>query len=234
MDQNQQDITFDEGLKEVVQALPPIVRAYLSEKKYIPVTKSLMETYSLHVDQGSILEREIVLLLMGVEALEEFKSSLKEEAKISEDVVNNIVNDIDEHIFFPLWEEEQKDASTSEVVETKKAIHHELPQVVRNMRVESPATTPQEKAPSLTAPQPEKTVFTPAAAPEISNPIAAQAATAANIPRIIVPVPATPPKTQEKPAPFPLPERRPETNAPKTPPPPIQSYTVDPYREPIV
>lgn len=231
MDQNQQDITFDEGLKEVVQSLPPIIRAYLSEKKYIPIMKGLMGRYGLHVDQGGIFEREMVLLLMGVETPEEFARSLQEEAQIPEDVVDNIVADIDEQIFFPLWEEERKESPESSVTETKKAIHHELLPVMRKIQVTSP---PQEAPQEQLSSSPMSQSGDAMGVSEVERTVTPVATSPTQaIPKLIIPVPAVPPKTQEKPNPFPIPEYLPETSVPKTPPAPIQSYTVDPYREPL-
>ncbi|MHB1163306.1 MAG: hypothetical protein ACYCZZ_02155 [Minisyncoccota bacterium] len=107
MDQ-QQEPTFEESLKEVMQSLPPVIRTYLSQGMYTVVAKSLMAKYGLRIDQGAVLEREIMLLLMGVETPAEFMQALAEEAKLSEQVIGGIVQEVNERIFLPLRAEEMK------------------------------------------------------------------------------------------------------------------------------
>lgn len=223
MDKNQQELTFDESMKEVMRSLPPVVRSYLSQGKYTPVAKGLMTKHGLRIDQGGVLEREIMLLLMGVESPEEFKQSLTEEARISEETVEAITEDVNTQIFVPLREEEMKESvAEKEVVqsalaaaeshaaeEVPRAIHHELPQVVR-------------KVPVVPA------IEVPASAPVASVPKPLQ-----SLPRIIVPIPTTPPRSPEPRPVFPAPQATSESPMPTVPSTTIKSYSVDPYREPI-
>ncbi|MDO8231781.1 MAG: hypothetical protein Q7T37_01065 [bacterium] len=249
MDQDHQDLTFDESMKEVVQSLPPIIRSYLSQGKYTPVAKSLMGKYGLRIDQGGILEREIMLLLMGVESPDEFMHALTEEAKIGEDVADDIAGDVNAQIFAPLREEEMKEsvaekesvqsalvaAETETVEEKSRVIHHELPQVVKKVPVIS-ASVPVVPIVNLPAITPiiseaskNDTVVKPAqeAVHEIPAPKPAQ-----SLPRIIVPIPAMP-RPLEPRSVFSTPQAAPVSSAPVAPPDPIKSYSVDPYREPI-
>ena len=85
-----------------MQTLPPPIRNYLGQGKYSVVANRLMAKYSLHVDQGGILENGIMLLLMGVDTPEEFATALKDEAKISENILRSIMTDINQEIFVPL------------------------------------------------------------------------------------------------------------------------------------
>lgn len=104
MNQNQKELTYDESVKQVMQTLPPVIRSYLSQGKGTMVAKSLMIKYGLRIDQVSILEREIMLLLMGIENPDEFTQALSEEAKLEKKVIENIVQDINTQIFVPLRE----------------------------------------------------------------------------------------------------------------------------------
>lgn len=217
-------------MKEVLRALPSVIRAYLSEEKYTPVVKELMATHGLRLDQGGVLEREVMLLLMGVESPEEFVQALIDEAKIQEDVVGEIVEDINTKIFVPLREEERKEsvagksevqtalvqAEVQPVENVPRAIHHELPQIARRV----PVLPAKEVSVAAPASAPSNAVISLVAKPEQS------------IPRIIVPVPTKPvPPVEQKPTP----------SVPAAPPPakpatlsaPVKSYSVDPYREPI-
>ena len=89
-----------------MQTLPPVVRDYLTEGKYTTVAKGLMTMYGLRIDQGGVLEREIMLLLMGVDTPDEFMQALAEEAKLDQKTVDSIVQDVNTQIFIPLREEE--------------------------------------------------------------------------------------------------------------------------------
>ena len=100
--------TFEDSLKEVMQTLPPVIRTYLTQGKYTAVAKTLMAKYDLRIDQGGVLEREIMLLLMGVEDPNEFVKALSEEAGLSQQVINGISQDVNEQIFTPLRAEEMK------------------------------------------------------------------------------------------------------------------------------
>lgn len=215
MDQDHQQLTFDESMKEVVQALPPVIRAYLAQSKHTPIAKDLMAKYGLRIDQGGVLEREIMLLLMGVESPEEFMQALIEEAKISEDTVNSITEDVNTQILVPLREEEVKEsiagkevvqsalaaAENRPIEENPRAIHHELPQMVR-----------KESGVGREIP--------------IQKPVQ-------SIPKLIVPIPDMPPRSPDQKMVFPTPTTIPAHDSLVNPPAPVKSYSVDPYREPI-
>lgn len=105
MDQNELELTFDESVAEVMQTLPPVLRTYIAEEKYAPVTQSLMSKYHLRIDQAGVLEQETMLMLMGIETPNEFTQALVEEAKLDQQTVNSIVQDVNTQIFIPLREQ---------------------------------------------------------------------------------------------------------------------------------
>lgn len=102
------ELSFEESMKQVMKTLPPLIRDYLVQEKYTPVARSLMTKYALRIDQGGVLEREIMLLLMGVENPTEFTTALAEEAKLTKIVIDGIVQDVNNLIFVPLRKEEEK------------------------------------------------------------------------------------------------------------------------------
>lgn len=146
MNQDQTEPTLEESLRQVMRTLPPPIRRYLSERKYSVVAKNLMNKYDLHLDQGGILEREIMLLLMGTENPDEFAESLKNEAAISEDIVQNIMVDVNQEIFIPL-QREVRNAGGGGQRET-----------IPEPRISAPVQRPQTSPPSLSgsAPLPPK------------------------------------------------------------------------------
>lgn len=108
MDTGQPTRSLDESVAQVMQTLPPVVRGYLAQGTYTMVAKDLITKYRLRIDQGGILEREIMLLLMGVDNPVEFMRSLTDEAKFDRQTVNGIMQDINVRIFTPLRAEEEK------------------------------------------------------------------------------------------------------------------------------
>lgn len=104
MDQNQSELTFDESIKQVLQTLPPSIRVYITQERYTAVAKNLMSKYNLRIDQGGVLEREILLLLMGIEDPNEFIQTLVE-ADFNQQTINGIMQDINALIFTPLQEQ---------------------------------------------------------------------------------------------------------------------------------
>ena len=91
-----------------MQTLPPVIRTYLAQGKYTIVAQNLMAKYGLRIDQGGVLEREIMLLLMGIDNPDEFTQALVEEAKLDQKSIAGIVNDINTQVFVPLRAEEMK------------------------------------------------------------------------------------------------------------------------------
>lgn len=108
MEPKQPELTFDESVKQVMQTLPPFIRTYLTQGKYTEVAQSLITKYGLRIDQGGILEREIMLLLMGIDNPSEFTQALIEEAKLDQKTVESIVQDVNLQVFVPLRAEERK------------------------------------------------------------------------------------------------------------------------------
>ena len=154
MDQNPNEPTLEESIREVMQTLPPPIRQYLVQGKYTLVAKNLMSKYSLRIDQGGVLEREIMLLLMGVENPDEFAASLKSEASILEDTVRSIMTDINQEIFIPLRKEMQ--SAGSAVPEAKPEALPVPPHASAPAPSYAPPSMPRAPAPSDTAPLPPK------------------------------------------------------------------------------
>ncbi len=107
-DQPKPELTFDESVKQVMQTLPPVVRDYLIQGKYTTVAKILMDKYGLRIDQGGVLEREIMLLLMGIDDPTEFAQALAEEARLGQEAIQRIAQDVNDQIFVPLQAEMRK------------------------------------------------------------------------------------------------------------------------------
>jgi len=108
MNEDQQTPNLEESISQVMRTLPPIIRDYLSAGKYTTVARNLTTKYGLRIDQAGVLEREIMLLLMGIETPQEFAQALTEEARLDKKIVDSIALDVNEQVFIPLRTEEQK------------------------------------------------------------------------------------------------------------------------------
>src|SRR3989338_8306764 len=119
------DPTLENDIKELMKEVPAPIRAFFASGKVEVVAKNLMQKYQLHIDQGAVVEREIILLLLGLKDPAEFTKALAEEAKLDQQTVNGIVQDINTQIFIPLREEEMKGGG----MKTSPAIG--IPQVIK-------------------------------------------------------------------------------------------------------
>lgn len=239
MDQ-QREPTFEESVKEVMQTLPPPIRQYLSQGKYSIVAKNLMRKYGLHIDQGGVLEREIMLLLMGIENPDEFAASLKSEAALSEDVVKNIMTDVNQEIFIPL-QKEMRNAG-SQMQPKKFVAPSSAPRMSPSIPRYAPSPTQHPSVSSNSAPLPPKMAMPqPKTASVIAPPLTMLPLGEEQKERIsnIAPRPSAPPPAN-LPGAFPQ-GAAPGIKRPAPPPPfrpappaaPAKPYSTDPYREPI-
>ncbi len=113
MDQKQPAPTFDESVNQVMQTLPSVIRAYLVQGKHTAVAKNLMMKYGLRIDQAGVLEQEIILLIMGVDNPDEFTQVLVKEAKLNQQTISDIVQDVNAQIFVPLRQEMMKSGTVT-------------------------------------------------------------------------------------------------------------------------
>lgn len=248
MDQNPNEPTLEESIKEVMQTLPPPIRQYLAQGKYTFVAKNLMAKYGLRIDQGGVLERELMLLLMGIEKPDEFAESLKNEAAIPEDTVRVIMTDINQEIFIPLQKEMRSAGSAAPETRPVQA-PTPAPASAPATQSYTPPSAPRNPVSPDTAPLPPKIEMprsdaVPADVPALrhaSTVSEEQRARISNIaPRPDAPLPANLPGALPPRA---VPEARPSFGAtmtelsaqPLSPQPaaPARPYSVDPYREPI-
>lgn len=249
MNPDQPELTFEESVAQVMKTLPPVIRAYLAQGKYTPVAKALMAKYGLRIDQGGVLEREIMLLLMGIENPDEFTKALIEEAHLDQQITNNIVQDVNAQIFIPLRAEEMKSATT--IPEPPKPRAPMPSPVIPQTQSYAPplqspryANTPSvppgaENPPAYTRPAqtPSNTEYPPVSTIVTSRPtdrtLMLEDHEEPHIEFDTTPV--SPPAPRTAPPPPNLPGALPPLVQERAVPPPTQTkhYSSDPYREPI-
>ncbi len=210
-----------------MKTLPPPIRDYLAQGRYSAVAKNLMFKYQLQVDQGGVLEREIMLLLMGIENPDEFTQALAEEAGLEQKTVDGIVQDVNDQIFIPLREEMKSGAS-------KPSVEVKPPQVPT-----TPPAAPRHIINKIPIPIVAEKLLEDHEEPHI------EFAQAPMVPPVSRPAPTPPtPRSITPPAP-PRPMMSPPANLPGAarpsgnfgivgiPPVLPKPYPSDPYREPI-
>lgn len=255
MEPPKQEPTFEESIKQVMQTLPPPIKQYLEQKKYSAVVSRMMTKYTLHIDQAGVLEREIMLLLMGIDNPAEFAQALVGEAKLDQQVASGITKDVNEQIFIPLREEMRKGPPAPEATRSSpKPVQGTAPtnvSVPKYFHLQNKIPVPTSTAPALPR------TATPSAGPSLKEVLAAvtrassetSQGTAKEVPK---PAGTTKllgdheephlelKKTEPPPnlpgailhPPLPTPPKAPPPLLPK-PITPVAPYSSDPYREPI-
>ncbi len=108
------DPTLADDIKQLLTEVPPPIRAVFASGKVEAVAKNLMQKNQLHIDQGAIVEREIILLLLGLKSPGEFTQTLALEANLNQQTVSGIVQDVNTQIFIPLRDEMMVGAKTTQ------------------------------------------------------------------------------------------------------------------------
>jgi len=103
--------TLNDDLKQVLAEVPPPIRAFIASGKVQVIAKNLMQKNQLHIDQGAIIGRELILLLLGINTPSEFTQALTEEAKLAQQTVSSIMQDVNTQIFIPLREQMRSSGS---------------------------------------------------------------------------------------------------------------------------
>lgn len=235
-------------LSQVPKPIHDFVLNELSEK-----TQQLSDKHKLHVDQAGVLQRELLLMLLGKEEPANFSKSLGE-AGIPEATAQALLLDINEEIFKPLRKLEQTPAVPAPAAPAptyREPIPEPAPAPI------TPPPPPVAQAPQWTPPYPQTAPPPPQFVPMPPGtywvPVSIAQVPPPPPPQAPAPEPATPvappqptPEVQpEAPRPEPTPVTQPQWTAPANLPtgmpvtpsapqiPITKEYGADPYREPV-
>jgi hypothetical protein len=214
------DPTFNESVTRVMQTLPPFLRAYIEQQKYTTVATMLMSKYGLRIDQGGVLELNLLLLLMGIQDPSEFTEALLIKANLDQQMVNNIVKDINDQVFIPLRKEEEE---LSKNTLQQQAQSRSMPPTAPHIaplppKMVMPGGSSLSDAVRRVAPQ--SSFATQVVATNLLEDHEEPSVAFTQTPSSNPPAPSAPGLG--------IPELR-----KTTPPPPLTSYSSDPYREPV-
>ncbi len=104
------ELTLEESIRQILPTLPLPIQKFFEDRKLGATARLLMERYALHIDQGTILERELMFLLLGLKSPDEFAAELYAQLPVSRQTVLDIINDVNQEVFIPLRQEEMKSA----------------------------------------------------------------------------------------------------------------------------
>ena len=119
-------------LQDKFAALPPDLQSAITDSGFVDKLRDMSKTEKLMIDQAGSLEREVLLVLLGVMPLSEFSGTLVSKLRIDQEKAKRINNQVNEQIFFP--------------------IRHRLEEIESNREnapsniVESPLPTPESEA----------------------------------------------------------------------------------------
>jgi len=162
--------TLEESVAQVMHTLPLPIRTYLASGQFTLVTQNLITKYKLHVDQGGILNREVMLLLMGIENPDEFTQALVEEAKLDKQTISGIMQDVNQQVFIPLRDQMQNEGKKV-AQPPQRVVQQSAPRPAPvNAPVPSYAPpTPRVAVPPIRVSQPPAQPATPPQAPQVNS-----------------------------------------------------------------
>lgn len=233
------DLTLEQSIAQLLTKVPaPVQQFVLNELG--TTTNLMMAAHNLHIDQAGVLERELLLMLLGQEDPAQFATALKE-AGVDEATTQAILKDVNERVFKRLRTQERAEgvAPATPTAPQERAWVEVTPK---------PTSAPTTPAPTYTAqPAQQATQRPPQTAVPSVAPIRTMAADMAEAqhptqrPRVPqqlpgAPIPVPPPIPHQE-----LPPIQPSAPAqpiarpapPPQPPLPPKTYGADPYREPI-
>lgn len=223
------DPTLEEDIRQLLAEVPAPVRACFASGKVETVAKNLMQKNQLHIDQGAVVEREIIMLLLGLKDPTEFTQSLAEEARLDKQTIDGIAQDVNEQIFIPLRDEMRKGGKEMTAPAKPAEIVRPMTAAVQTSappRVNIPSSV--SLPPKLVMPRPAEASGGGGPHPTDNRKLL-EDHEEPHIEFNKPPVPQNLPGTH-----IPIPARIPPQSVPtKTPPPPAKPYSTDPYRESI-
>ena len=247
------ELSIEESIRLFLPRVPRPVQEYVLTQLSGEV-QELMQKYQLHVDQGGVLQRELLLMLLGQEEPAEMVTELRA-AGIGEGTIQSLMADINEEIFKPLRQKEMAESATPPAAPTPIPTPSEPPQDrgVRTMETDMQAARPENQPPAYPQPQYQpgahtQTYWVPVSITAVPQPYMTTEAPPQYqqpaAPQPVSPAPVEIPRTEEPtppPPPIPAPQEReweppPPPNLPTAEPASIplkKEYGADPYREPI-
>ena len=124
MDENQKKL-----IKEQMQKIPSEVREAIESSDWERKIFNIGRAHKLHIDDIDVLSMETILTMIGLEHPKDFFDNVKERAEISEDVLLDIIDEVNEQLFTKIRDAlkvHYEKVSAGEIMddEEKDELHH--------------------------------------------------------------------------------------------------------------
>lgn len=114
MEQDTQKIIEDR-----FRELPESIREVITESGWEKIIRNIVSKNGLRIDQGSVIEHETLLIMLGFETPEDYLNNLINEAEIKPEIASKIAQEVNEQIFSLIRAKIIEKTETEEVAEKK-------------------------------------------------------------------------------------------------------------------
>jgi hypothetical protein len=106
---NNDGIDVKAALQEAFVKLPKVVQDAILSADVEKQMRALAETHKLHVDQWSALENEVMLTLLGLQAITDLQTNLINEVGVPAEEAASLATDISKIVFDPIRQELERE-----------------------------------------------------------------------------------------------------------------------------
>lgn len=103
MDTEQNNV--DKQLAEQFKGLPKVVQDAITSADVQKHMRELADIHKLHLDQWQSLENEVMLTLLGVQAVDQLEKNIQSEVGVPQDTAAALAADISKIVFEPIRQE---------------------------------------------------------------------------------------------------------------------------------
>ena len=100
MDPAQNNI--DKELAEQFKSLPKVIQDAITSADVQKHMRELADMHKLHLDQWQSLENEVMLTLLGVQAIGQLEKNIQSEVGVSPEIASALAGDISKIVFEPI------------------------------------------------------------------------------------------------------------------------------------
>jgi hypothetical protein len=113
-------------LQDKFSSLPPELQDAITESGFVNKLKEISKTEKLMIDQAGSLEREVLLVLLGITPINQFEKNLKDETRLETEKLKRVISQVNEQIFSPIHQHLEHlmsaaENSPSNIIETPLA-----------------------------------------------------------------------------------------------------------------
>lgn len=85
--------------------LPKVIRDAITSADVEKHLRELATTHKLHLDQWEALENEVMMVLFGVNPIDQLQNNIKKQVSVTDDVAKALTEDISKTVFGPIRSE---------------------------------------------------------------------------------------------------------------------------------